>query len=105
MADGSSNFARMAARGSEVVVPLSIGQEYVLDLGVQPDLEVESFRDISGRLARAAHATLRVALARGDDTSDMPGTFAGAIEAAALLLQLSIGLNETAQTLEEPDNG
>lgn len=94
MADGSVSTHRDVP---STCVPLAFGQDLLLDLKVPSDIgEPDELRAASTMLVRSASAVLRVALVRGDDHSDLPGTFSGAVEGAALLLQLALGFQEAA---------
>lgn len=104
MADGSV-FDRPAANGTYfAAVPLLVKKDWLIDLGVPGDMtDAEGLRSLSEELGSMAAAALRVALMRGDDHSDMPGTFADAVEGAATLLQLSMGFAAAAATLAKKE--
>ena len=101
MADGSLNPQAPVAQWNYVAnAPVCLGQEFVVDFGIPSDqADSNDFRRMSERLAGIATACLRVALVRGKNDGDMPGTFAGAVEGAWVLLQLSTGLRDGAAAL------
>lgn len=94
MADGSVSGHRNVPAPT---FPLAFGQDLLLDVQLPGDVgESDELWAASKSLVKAANAVLRVALVRGDDHADLPGTFSGAVEGAALLLQLALGLQDAA---------
>lgn len=100
MADGSVFEPTVADGTYFAAIPLLVKKEWLIDLGVPEEMsDAKGLRSLSEEFGFMASATLRVALMRGDDHSDMPGTFASAIEGASTLLQLSQGFAAAAATL------
>lgn len=102
MADGSSGHTKVPTAVGEFIAtaPVAIGEDFIIDFGVPADdCNAEELNRVAARLVRVASATLRVALMRGDNDSDMPNTFNDSIEGAAMLLQLSLGLQDGAKKL------
>lgn len=100
MADGSVFEPPAADDTYFAAIPLLVKKEWLIDLGVPEEMsDANGLRSLSEELGAMAAASLRVALIRGDDHSDMPGTFAAAVEGASILLQLSQGFAAAAATL------
>lgn len=104
MADGSV-FETPAADGTYfAAIPLLVKKDWLIDLGVPEEMsDAKGLQSLGEELGSMASAALRVALMRGDDPSDMPGTFGDAIEGASTLLQLSRGFAAAAATLAKKE--
>lgn len=104
MADGSVFEPPAADDTYFAAIPLLVKKDWLIDLGVPEEgSDAKDLRSLSEELGFMASAALRVALMRGDDHSDMPGTFASAVEGASTLLQLSRGFAAAAATLAEKE--
>jgi len=102
MADGSVNPASNEAASQQITAAVMIDQDWILDLPIPGPKDIggaDAYVRISERLSQMASATLRVALVRGENDSDMPMTFSDAVQSAAILLQLSNAVTAQARTM------
>ena len=102
MADGSVSPGSNEATSQQISAAVMIDQDWILDLPIPDPREIGSagaYVRIAERLSQMASATLRVALVRGENDSDIPNTFSDAVQSAAILLQLSNAVTAQARTM------
>lgn len=108
MADGSVGPGSTTTTSQDPVnADVCIDENWLLSFCVPDGIAgPETYLDLADRLTQMASATLRVALMRGDNQSDLPNTFSDAVHGAAVLLQLSSGVTAQARAImEEPSHG